>query len=167
MCHCFIPELVWVTISTSRIALLQSRFTVLLYSRAGLSNYLYLCTLPSKQKPFSKEPKEVLLRVYGEIFYEGDAPLLDTVVFSLLSERRHAPKLYGVFREGRLEQYIPVSCFVICDPAPLNEALWGDCHNPRRIIHCNKHKNDYSTTFLSKITVCWTSSCMISLKTTL
>ena len=77
--------------------------------RAGLSNYLYLCTLPPKQKTQGKEPKEVLLRVYGEIFYEGDAPLLDTVVFSLLSERRHAPKLYGVFREGRLEQYIPVS----------------------------------------------------------
>ncbi|XP_072033937.1 choline/ethanolamine kinase-like isoform X2 [Amphiura filiformis] len=78
--------------------------------RAGLSNYLYLCTLPSKQKPVGKEPNEVLLRVYGEIFYEGDAPLLDTVVFSLLSERRHAPKLYGVFREGRLEQYIPSRC---------------------------------------------------------
>ena len=81
----------------------------LLFSRAGLSNYLYLCTLPSNQKLTSTEPKEVLLRVYGEIFYEGDAPLLDTVVFSLLSERRQAPKLYGVFREGRLEQYIPVS----------------------------------------------------------
>ena len=85
----------------------------LLYSRAGLSNYLYLCTLPSKEKPTTKEPNEVFLRVYGEIFQEGDTPLIDTVAFTVLSERGHAPKLYEVFREGRLEHYIPQSIFFL------------------------------------------------------
>ncbi|XP_071493243.1 choline/ethanolamine kinase-like isoform X2 [Diadema antillarum] len=76
--------------------------------RAGLSNYLYLCSLPAHQRgTCNGGPQEVLLRVYGEIFFEGETPLLDTVIFSLLSERRQAPKLYGVFREGRLEEYIP------------------------------------------------------------
>ncbi len=62
----------------------------------------------------------------------------------------------------------------ICDPAPLNEALWGDYQNQEwwfiaiNTIFCTFWcKNGYSTTFLSKVTVCWTSSCMISLKTTL
>lgn len=78
--------------------------------RAGLSNYLYLCSLPAHQRAkCTNEPGEVLLRVYGEIFFEGETPLLDTVIFSLLSERRQAPKLYGVFSEGRLEEFIPVS----------------------------------------------------------
>lgn len=76
--------------------------------RAGLSNYLYLCSLPAHQRAkCTNEPGEVLLRVYGEIFFEGETPLLDTVIFSLLSERRQAPKLYGVFSEGRLEEFIP------------------------------------------------------------
>ncbi len=62
----------------------------------------------------------------------------------------------------------------ICDPAPLNEALWGDYQNQEwqfiaiNTIFCTFWCiNDYSTTFLSKVTVCWTSSCMMSLKTTL
>ena len=98
-----------------------------------MSNYLYLCTLPSNQKPTSKEPKEVLLRVYGEIFYEGDAPLLDTVVFSLLSERRHAPKLYGVFREGRLEQYIPVSFKIYPQISRNGSLLFFKVYNEQRV----------------------------------
>ncbi|XP_041472597.1 choline kinase alpha-like, partial [Lytechinus variegatus] len=94
-------------------------------------NKHYICSLPSNRSPVfgepritllrlfkrpilankrgncTDEPREVLLRVYGEIFFEGETPLLDTVIFSLLSERRQAPKLYGVFSEGRLEEFIP------------------------------------------------------------
>ncbi|XP_038053259.1 choline kinase alpha-like isoform X2 [Patiria miniata] len=85
--------------------------------RAGLSNYLYLCSLPSNEKGRKNEPTEVLLRVFGEIFYESDAPLLDTIIFSLLSERQQGPKLYGVFQEGRLEQYIPSRCLTTAELA--------------------------------------------------
>ncbi|XP_022082818.1 choline/ethanolamine kinase-like isoform X2 [Acanthaster planci] len=83
--------------------------------RAGLSNYLYLCSLPSNEKGRKNEPAQVMLRVYGEIFYESDAPLLDTIIFSLLSERQQGPKLYGVFPEGRLEQYIPSRCLTTAE----------------------------------------------------
>ena len=33
--------------------------------------------------------------------------ILENAVFTLLSERRLGPKLYGVFGDGRLEEYIP------------------------------------------------------------
>ncbi|XP_071956181.1 choline/ethanolamine kinase-like [Antedon mediterranea] len=76
--------------------------------RTGLSNYIYLCSLPHKQKLPKDEPRQVLLRIFGTIIREdGDASLTDSIIFSLLSERKQAPKLYGVFQEGRLEEYIP------------------------------------------------------------
>ncbi|XP_033117149.1 choline kinase alpha-like isoform X2 [Anneissia japonica] len=76
--------------------------------RTGLSNYIYLCSLTSSQKLLKEEPRQVLLRIFGTIIREdGDAALSDSIIFSLLSERKQAPKLYGVFQEGRLEEYIP------------------------------------------------------------
>lgn len=33
----------------------------------------------------------------------------ESVVFTLLSERKLGPKLHGIFPGGRIEQYIPVS----------------------------------------------------------
>ncbi|XP_071830494.1 choline/ethanolamine kinase-like isoform X2 [Apostichopus japonicus] len=74
---------------------------------AGLTNYIYECSLPENVTHMSSEPRNVLLRVYGEIFVEGDTPLLDTVIFTLLSERNHSPHLFGVFPEGRIEEFIP------------------------------------------------------------
>ncbi|CAD6996910.1 unnamed protein product [Ceratitis capitata] len=55
------------------------------------------------------EPKEVLLRIYGEVHGQEDALgniITESVVFALLSERNFGPKLYGIFPGGRLEQYI-------------------------------------------------------------
>ena len=75
----------------------------------GLTNYLYLCSLPKDLPLLRNEPRRVLIRVYGDIvdqkqrFYEG-------VIFTLLSERGYGPKNYGVFYSGRIEEYIPVSC---------------------------------------------------------
>lgn len=58
-----------------------------------------------------QEPKEVLLRIYGQAHGEHalEAMLTESVVFALLSERRLGPKLHGIFPGGRIEQYIPVS----------------------------------------------------------
>ena len=73
-----------------------------------MTNYLYLCSLPKDVVPMENEPKEVLMRIYGEIvdlkqrFYES-------IIFTMLSERNVGPKSYGVFYSGRLEQYYPVS----------------------------------------------------------
>lgn len=57
------------------------------------------------------EPKEVLLRIYGQSHGEHalEAMLTESVVFALLSERRLGPRLHGIFPGGRIEQYIPVS----------------------------------------------------------
>eukprot|EP00794_Sanderia_malayensis_P018232 gene18232-20051_t len=76
------------------------------YVRGGLTNYLYLCSLPDSVSSAEKEQRKVLIRIYGEIldhkakFYEG-------VIFTLLAERGIGPHLYGVFSSGRIEQYIP------------------------------------------------------------
>lgn len=54
------------------------------------------------------EPKEVLIRVYGQTHGEHalEALITESVVFTLLSERGLGPKLHGIFPGGRIEQYI-------------------------------------------------------------
>ncbi|XP_059220600.1 choline/ethanolamine kinase isoform X3 [Stomoxys calcitrans] len=56
-----------------------------------------------------KEPKEVLLRIYGQSHGEDalEQMITESVVFALLSERHFGPRLYGIFPGGRIEQYIP------------------------------------------------------------
>ncbi|XP_037913443.1 choline/ethanolamine kinase isoform X3 [Hermetia illucens] len=93
----------------------------------GLSNFLYYVSLPDgfdnnnsastiSQQSIKRlrrdssqqegEPKEVLLRIYGQS--HGDSAMLtELVVFTLLSERNLGPKLHGIFPGGRIEQYIP------------------------------------------------------------
>ncbi|XP_051512644.1 choline kinase alpha-like isoform X2 [Myxocyprinus asiaticus] len=92
--------------------------------RGGLSNKLFLCALPEKQPSLGEEPRNVLLRLYGEILqmscnkgdsrqsntdhFEGaDAMVLESVMFAILAERELGPKLYGIFPQGRLEQFVP------------------------------------------------------------
>ncbi|KAJ3618680.1 hypothetical protein MTP99_006651 [Tenebrio molitor] len=79
----------------------------------GLSNLLYHISLPESLVKESKdlgEPKEVLIRVYGQTHGDGEhaleALITESVVFTLLSERGLGPKLHGVFPGGRIEQYI-------------------------------------------------------------
>lgn len=75
----------------------------------GLSNFLYYCALPPALKPKHGEPSRVLVRFYGQIHGEGalEALLTESVIFTLLSERKLGPKLHGVFPGGRLEEFIP------------------------------------------------------------
>lgn len=73
----------------------------------GLSNLLYLCSLPDHVKPVADEPHQVLLRVYGAILQGVDSLVLESVMFAILAERTLGPKLYGIFPQGRLEQYLP------------------------------------------------------------
>ena len=55
-----------------------------------------------------KEPREVLLWLYGAILQGVDSLVLESVMFAILAERSLGPQLYGAIPEGRLEQYIPV-----------------------------------------------------------
>ncbi|XP_067915435.1 choline/ethanolamine kinase [Heterodontus francisci] len=73
----------------------------------GLSNLLYLCSLPDHVLSVGDEPRQVLLRVYGAILQGVDSLILESVMFAVLAERALGPRLYGVFPQGRLEQYIP------------------------------------------------------------
>lgn len=73
----------------------------------GLSNLLYKCSLPDHIHPHGDEPARVLLRVYGAILQGVDSLVLESVMFAILAERSLGPRLFGIFPEGRLEQYIP------------------------------------------------------------
>lgn len=44
---------------------------VLLFCSGGLSNLLYLCSLPDHVLSVGEEPRQVLLRVYGAILQVG------------------------------------------------------------------------------------------------
>ncbi|XP_032914100.1 choline/ethanolamine kinase [Catharus ustulatus] len=73
----------------------------------GLSNLLYKCALPEHIPSVADEPRQVLLRVYGAILQGVDSLVLESVMFAILAERSLGPRLFGVFPQGRLEQYIP------------------------------------------------------------
>ncbi|XP_064281158.1 choline kinase alpha isoform X2 [Passer domesticus] len=76
--------------------------------RGGLSNMLFQCSLPDTIETVADEPRTVLLRVYGAILQMGaEAMVLESVMFAILAERALGPKLYGIFPQGRLEEFIP------------------------------------------------------------
>lgn len=55
-------------------------------------------------------PRTVLLRFHGQVNRESafEHIVTDSVVFTILSERKLGPKLYGIFPGGRVEEYINV-----------------------------------------------------------
>ncbi|KAG8224240.1 hypothetical protein J437_LFUL001619 [Ladona fulva] len=100
---------------------ISSQDMVLKRISGGLSNWLFYCALPVTHPPNQGEPSRVLLRLYGQIHggNNGGGPgatpnhsplesiLTESVIFTLLSERKLGPRLHGVFPGGRLEEYIP------------------------------------------------------------
>ena len=44
------------------------------------------------------------------LFQGAEAMVLESVMFAILAERSLGPKLFGIFPQGRLEQFIPVRC---------------------------------------------------------
>lgn len=85
--------------------LLENPITlVFLHFRGAISNVLFICGLPDDYKSNRETPNKVLLRICFNPDKENS--LTDTIVFALLSERRMGPKLYGVFEEGRIEEFI-------------------------------------------------------------
>lgn len=51
------------------------------------------------------------------LFQGAEAMVLESVMFAILAERSLGPKLYGIFPQGRLEQFIPVRCAPPGQPA--------------------------------------------------
>ncbi|XP_034541570.1 choline kinase alpha isoform X2 [Notolabrus celidotus] len=83
--------------------------------RGGLSNKLFLCSLPDSLDTVGDEPRSVLLRLYGAILQGAEAMVLESVMFAILAERELGPKLYGIFPQGRLEQYVPSRKLDTCE----------------------------------------------------
>uniref|UniRef100_UPI00358FFAB3 choline kinase alpha-like isoform X1 n=2 Tax=Myxine glutinosa TaxID=7769 RepID=UPI00358FFAB3 len=84
----------------------ESAFHISVIS-GGLSNMLYQCALPEDMELVDDEPRRVCLRIYGQILQEVDSLVLESVMFAILAERRLGPTLYGVFPQGRIEEFIP------------------------------------------------------------
>nr|XP_061813091.1 choline kinase alpha-like [Nerophis lumbriciformis] len=101
--------------------------------RGGLSNKLFLCSLPDSVDTVGDEPRSILLRLYGAIlqmscnkgesqqsdkenhFQGAEAMVLESVMFAILAERELGPKLYGIFPQGRLEQYVSSRKLETCE----------------------------------------------------
>ncbi|XP_028410525.1 choline kinase alpha-like [Dendronephthya gigantea] len=78
----------------------------------GLTNHLFVCSLPNDTR--EKNPKsisKVLLRLYGAFYSDmSDSTVRmmeECMICVLLAEKKMGPDLYGIFPEGRLEQFIP------------------------------------------------------------
>ncbi|KAI8784068.1 choline/ethanolamine kinase-like isoform X1 [Biomphalaria glabrata] len=86
----------------------------------GMSNYLYLITLPKGKHSSRGEPEQVLLRIYGQISKSTlDFLVHNSVVFALLAERKLGPKPYGMYHDGRIEEFIkakPLKPEDLCKP---------------------------------------------------
>ena len=69
-------------------------------------------SLPENLKPAKGEPSTVLLRIYGQISKSTlDFLVHNSVVFALLAERNLGPKPYGMYHDGRIEEFINVRHF--------------------------------------------------------
>ena len=83
------------------------------FFRGGLSNKLYICSLPESYGVGKEERRKVVLRIYGPLYDELVTSIgcliADSVVFALLSEWNIGPKLFAIFPEGRLEELLMVS----------------------------------------------------------
>ncbi|XP_024137610.1 choline/ethanolamine kinase isoform X2 [Oryzias melastigma] len=107
----------------------------------GLSNQLYLCSLPDHVHCVEEEPRQVLLRIYGAILQGVDSLVLESVMFAILAERTLGPKLYGIFPEGRLEQYLPNTRMLthqLSNPAISAEIATKMAHFHKMVMPFNK-----------------------------
>lgn len=74
-----------------------------------------------------------------------DSLVLESVMFAILAERELGPHLYGIFPEGRLEQYLPVSLipksqilYACFKNKPLNTAILELCSQASERFACLK-----------------------------
>ncbi len=52
-------------------------------------------------------------RIYGENHHNNSSILLkDVVICALMSDKGFGPKLYGIFPQGRLEEFLKVRKFI-------------------------------------------------------
>lgn len=69
---------------------------------------LYCCSLPDYIKVDNGELTQILIRFYGNQS-QTDEIAIQCEIFDLLSKKSLGPRLYGVFDEGRLEEFLPAN----------------------------------------------------------
>ena len=73
---------------------------------------MFVCSLPDDTKENNpKSISKVLLRLYGAFYSDMSESTVrmmeECIICGLLAEKNMGPDLYGIFPEGRLEQFIP------------------------------------------------------------
>ncbi|CAG2117578.1 unnamed protein product, partial [Medioppia subpectinata] len=75
----------------------------------GFTNLTFRCSLTGGAEPVADEPRDVFVRFYGPKWIpetEADERLSDVIVNLLASEHDLGPKIYGIFSDGMIGQYI-------------------------------------------------------------
>ena len=76
------------------------------------------------------------------VFQGAEAMVLESVMFAILAERSLGPKLFGIFPQGRLEQFIPVRSAV---------ALLGAGGGPQRRSSLCHHRRSPGTVIRNSV----------------
>lgn len=115
---CFFAVVGWVICCTCVVYQLMFLVWVENHTRCSSGSMVPSCRLACRDpnfdflKVFFLWPNLIRERLFEGlcvIFVQGvDSLVLESVMFAILAERTLGPKLYGIFPEGRLEQYIPV-----------------------------------------------------------
>ncbi|KAI1299621.1 Choline kinase alpha [Halotydeus destructor] len=99
---------------------------------AGLNNRIFICENKATCDRCPEEPTKVILRLYGgkalnrESSFKDGGNLEEVLVFYTMSSLGLGPKLFGVFPEGRVEQYISSRMYNNADyDCPETEALFA------------------------------------------
>lgn len=78
----------------------------------GLTNQLYYCSLPNKMQSMAGQPNQVLVKLYGKKHFndldQGNERFNDAIISILVAEHNLGPKIYGIFPEGAIIEYIQV-----------------------------------------------------------
>ncbi|EDO28968.1 predicted protein, partial [Nematostella vectensis] len=102
--------------SWSEVSLNEFGFKVL---TGGLSNEIFICNLPEHFAENKQEVRQVLFRIYGrlvgKLISNIHSLVAENVVFALLAEKKIAPKLYAIFPEGRLEEFLQAKSLTVAE----------------------------------------------------
>jgi hypothetical protein len=81
----------------------------------GFTNQLYFCSLPYDMKPISNEPKQVVIKFYGEKHFKTNDETLDDrqrftdgIIGLTVANNKLGPDIYGLFPSGQIMDFIEV-----------------------------------------------------------
>ena len=75
---------------------------------SGMTNYVF--KVSNRNPQVKVDP--LLLRIHGSV---GHELVIETVTASILAERNYGPQLFGIFPEGRLEEFVEAKELQLCD----------------------------------------------------